>query len=167
MSPTSYQTAPPRDRERQYSQVGSLVKRVSLAVSVHKTHAADPYYRGGRAAEVTFPGNLGKCDTCHVEGGYNGARDNARMFTINYGATNELWSDDVVSSPTAGICSNCHTDLPTKNHMVLNGGTLDSTTDGTFKGDYTLGTGKPIYSWESCSVCHEAGSIADTAEMHQ
>ena len=140
---------------------------VSLAVSVHKTHAADPYYRGGRAAEVTFPGNLGKCDTCHVAGRYNGARDNARMFTIEYGVTDELWSDDIVSSPTAGICSNCHTDLPTKNHMVLNGGTLDSTTDGTFKGDYTLGTGKPIYSWESCSVCHEAGSIADTAEMHQ
>jgi hypothetical protein len=110
---------------------------------------------------------MGKCETCHVEGGYNGARDNARMFTIEYGVTDELWSDDVVSSPTAGICSNCHTDLPTKNHMVLNGGTLDSTTDGTFKGDYTLGTGKPIYSWESCSVCHEAGSIADTAEMHQ
>lgn len=139
---------------------------VSLAVAVHKTHLADPYYRGGRAAEVTFPGNINKCETCHVEGGYNGAREKARMFTINYGVSTALWSDDVVSSPTAGICSNCHTDLATRNHMILNGGTLDSATDGTTKGDYTAGTGKPIYTYESCSVCHEAGSIADTAAMH-
>jgi OmcA/MtrC family decaheme c-type cytochrome len=139
---------------------------VSLAVAVHKTHLADPYYRNGGAAGVTFPGNMGKCDTCHVAGGYNGARANARMFSIGYGLTTEAWSDDIVSSPTAGICSNCHTDLAARNHMIANGGTIDSAADAMVKGDFTAGTGKPIYTYESCSVCHDAGSIADTAAMH-
>lgn len=135
---------------------------VSLAVAVHKTHAADMYYRNGGAAEVTFPGNLAKCQTCHVAGSYNHARDGARALSVSNGASTAVWTDDLANSPTAGICSNCHTSPETLSHMTQNGAWFDETKDS-----FTAGTGLPVYPAESCSVCHGKGRVAETEKMHQ
>ncbi len=135
---------------------------VSLAVAVHKTHAADMYYRNGGAAGVTFPGNIAKCQTCHVAGSYNTAREGARALTVNNGASTAVWADDLANSPTAGICTNCHTSTDTQAHMKQNGAWFDEVKD-----NFTAGTGLPIYPAESCAVCHGAGRVAETAKMHQ
>lgn len=132
----------------------------SLAVAVHKTHSADPVYRNGGAAEVTFPGNMGKCETCHDAGEYYGARDGARAITVHTGADYMVWTDDKADSPTAGVCSNCHVDQATRNHMLQNG--------GMFGVDKALfGAGASADNQEACAVCHGPGSIADTVEMHK
>ncbi|MDH3400357.1 MAG: OmcA/MtrC family decaheme c-type cytochrome [Chromatiales bacterium] len=144
--------------------VADEIDSVSLAVAVHKHHNGDPSYRDGAAAEVHFPGFMGKCETCHVEGRYNGPRETARAITIGNGESTAVWTDDIANSPTAGICTNCHIDLAAVNHMKQNGAMF-----GAVKSIFTLNgvDGIPAYSQESCSVCHGPGSIADTAEQHQ
>lgn len=144
--------------------IAEEIDSVSLAVAVHKHHNGDTSYRDGAAAEIHFPGFMGKCQTCHVEGRYNGPRETARAITISNGDSTAVWTDDLADSPTAGICTNCHTDLAAVNHMKQNGAMF-----GALKSLFTQNgvDGIPAFSQESCSVCHGPGSIADTAENHQ
>jgi OmcA/MtrC family decaheme c-type cytochrome len=115
-------------------------------------------------AGITFPNDMGKCDICHVTGRYNGPRATARALTTVEG-DNTIWSDDLATSPTAAICTNCHTSQDAINHMVSNGAWFDAV-KSTFTETGAL-PGIPDSGQESCSVCHAAGRIADTAEMHR
>ncbi|MCJ7558022.1 MAG: OmcA/MtrC family decaheme c-type cytochrome [Gammaproteobacteria bacterium] len=146
------------------SELSAGADSVALSVAVHKLHNADPTYLGGAVAGITFPGDVGKCDICHVTGRYNGPRETARAFTTVEG-DNTIWSDDLATSPTAAICTNCHTSQDAINHMVSNGAWFDAV-KSTFTQTGGL-PGIPDFGQESCSVCHAAGRIADTAAMHR
>ena len=137
---------------------------VNLAVAVHKLHNSDPNYLGGAVAGITFPGDVGQCEICHVAGRYYGPRATARAVTTVEG-DNTIWSDDLATSPTAAICTNCHMEQAALNHMVSNGAWFDAV-KSTFTVSGAL-PGIPNFGQESCSVCHAAGRIADTAEMHR
>jgi OmcA/MtrC family decaheme c-type cytochrome len=137
---------------------------LTMSVMIHELHSADPEYLDGAVAHVTFPGNMAKCQTCHKAGAYNVARPTARAITTNLGVDPALWTDDVADSPTAGVCSQCHDDLASRNHMMQNGGMFGAQKD-TFTANGVDGI--PDVVQESCAVCHGPGSIADTAAMHQ
>jgi OmcA/MtrC family decaheme c-type cytochrome len=151
---------------------------VSFDVLVHNIHIGSPTYFGGEFADVALPiaARLDLCEICHKPGTYNGPRDTARAISI-YQNDPLIWTDDVADSPWTGICTNCHVSLAAENHMLLNGGQLGevvvidgaNTPVGPFKSEFTADgvAGVPIFSNESCAVCHDAGGIADVTEAHK
>jgi OmcA/MtrC family decaheme c-type cytochrome len=169
------------DDEDPHLTIGDFFDSVSLGVLVHNIHIGSPTYFAGEFSEVALPiaARLDLCKVCHIAGQYNGPAETARAISIYPGVDGTIWTDDVVDSPWSGICTNCHTSLAAENHMLLNGGELgfvesvdgvpvpDSPLNGPFKGDFTAGTGVPVFSNEACGVCHKAGGIADVAEAHK
>jgi OmcA/MtrC family decaheme c-type cytochrome len=171
------------DDEDPHLQIGDFFDSVSLGVLVHNIHIGSPDYFAGEFAGVALPiaARLDLCEICHIPGTYNGPRDTARAPSIFQGDDETIWTDDVVDSPWAGICTNCHTSQAAENHMLLNGGQLGGGievdaggvplpgTGAPFKADFTADgiAGVPIFSNEACGVCHKAGGIADVADAHR
>jgi OmcA/MtrC family decaheme c-type cytochrome len=121
---------------------------VSLVYLGHAIHAAR-----GDFAEVTFPGRVSNCLTCHEEGTYYGGRSEARAIST---VPNDpaFWNDDVATSTTAYACSTCHSSDSARNHMSQNGGLFDAAKT------------QPQLGQETCEICHGEGRIADVAEVH-
>ena len=64
-------------------------------------------------------------------------------------------TDDLYTTPTAAVCSACHDSAVSRAHMESLGGAM-------FAVDLTTVNG----SFETCSVCHGPGKIADLNEVH-
>ena len=118
-------------------------------------------------AEVTFPGILKNCETCHVAGSYDfSASSNSAALpnllwttdakgdmrnpnnvtsiglspwvtTLGRGQV-DYRTDNLVSSPLASSCFGCHDDSLAVQHMQQNGGTLVT----SFSGVAQLGQGE-------------------------
>ncbi|MDH5473359.1 MAG: hypothetical protein OEY61_10930, partial [Gammaproteobacteria bacterium] len=64
-------------------------------------------------------------------------------------------SDDLMTTPTAAVCTACHDSDLSRAHMTTLGGAV-------FEGNLTaIGN-----SYETCSVCHGPGAIADVKVVH-
>jgi OmcA/MtrC family decaheme c-type cytochrome len=89
-------------------------------------------------SEVTFPGILSDCETCHLPGTYGAHLPPAALVSTDV-TTDGLNLDtaavvaarnsvpnptDLVSSTTAGTCAMCHDNLPAEYHMAQSGGVL-------------------------------------------
>ena len=89
-------------------------------------------------SEVTFPGILGDCETCHLPGTYDAELPATALVTTDVttdglnlstaavaAARSSVPNDtDLISSTTAGTCAMCHDNLPAEYHMQQNGGVL-------------------------------------------
>lgn len=118
---------------------------------IHGIHAAgkreDPYVVFGFGnrehvfgeEEVTFPGLLSQCDTCHISDAYTlplspevlpTTVDTAPSAATKAQATPESLADpadDLNISPTAAVCSACHDTSLAEAHMEQNGANFAGT----------------------------------------
>lgn len=121
-------------------------------------------------AEVTFPGILNNCSTCHIDGGFvlpvpanalpttvlttptDGADVDA-IATVAEGRASLPNAGDMVISPNAGACVYCHDSDLAKGHMEQNGAYYG------VRSDYVAN--------ETCALCHGPGRSADVETVHQ
>ncbi|QSX38455.1 OmcA/MtrC family decaheme c-type cytochrome [Shewanella sedimentimangrovi] len=101
--------------------------------------------------ELHFPSELGNCATCHVN-------NDSGVLSIALPLAKEVQplalSDGSFTSATAAICSNCHEDEQTRNHMIQQGAAFAASL-----ADATAGT-------ESCATCHGQGGPVDVLKVH-
>jgi OmcA/MtrC family decaheme c-type cytochrome len=145
------------------------------------------HVRGGRQgyynwSEVTFPrgASTRNCSLCHIDGSIELPLDDGllpttvRTTSVDDGLDVDLATveaafqnvpglSDWVNSPTASACAYCHTEDAAFAHMELNGGQVSTPVVGD-----TPTTNRALFgaTFETCSVCHGPGKIADVAEMH-
>jgi OmcA/MtrC family decaheme c-type cytochrome len=123
-------------------------------------------------SSVRFPGILNDCTTCHNTGTYeltgtwespsqNGILASSMLAepTATDAATytSELadQTNDLTISPTAAVCSACHDGAQAQAHMETVGGAKFNVVQSAISGTY-----------ETCSVCHGPGNIADVKVVH-
>jgi OmcA/MtrC family decaheme c-type cytochrome len=122
-------------------------------------------------AEVTYPGVLNNCETCHNEGTYelpvaegalpttlrttsgDPAEDRAAIGAARSSVPN---ATDLIVSPNSATCYPCHDTWLAAAHMEQNGGAIEWER-GTWESE------KPV---ETCELCHGPGRMADIAVMH-
>ncbi len=78
--------------------------------------------------DVVYPGQLNRCDACHVGTSYYPVDDKAvQATTLLTGLSKQLPAPTPVGNPIAtsanvSVCSACHVDSVTASHMLQNGG---------------------------------------------
>src|SRR5271167_4748698 len=118
--------------------------------------------------DVVYPGQLNRCDACHVGTSYYPVNDAAvQATTFSTGLSTQSPNPTTLGNPIAtsanmSVCSACHVDALTQTHMQQNGGSLSVAKDAEGR---TIPTGNPA-STETCSVCHGAGGVADVQVVH-
>lgn len=174
---------------------GQTEEAIDFKILIHSIHAAqkdDPdtpaveghgfrekgivvYGYGNNAHDyghVRFPGILNDCTTCHNTGTYELSGRWATPLQNGILATTVLSSptgtdapsyalemadqtDDLYSTPTAAVCSACHDGALSQEHMEFIGGAKFDVDQATIAA-----------SFETCSVCHGPGNIADVKVVH-
>jgi OmcA/MtrC family decaheme c-type cytochrome len=137
---------------------------------IHKIHIADPDYVAGEFADVRYPQSIANCETCHVEGAYNVARDTARSVSTSLGNDIRVWTDDIATTPTAAACGSCHSSTAAQAHYETQGAQVDElkcsiTGAGCGAVDGSSGTGLPN-GQEACTVCHGTGAQFESSQYH-
>lgn len=121
-------------------------------------------------SEVTFPGILSDCTTCHKANTFTtNLASNVLMTTtrtsdgtdvstaaVKTARTTVPNTTDLVSSPIAAACSSCHASELSRAHMEQNGGLLDVPRSDAWEGDV-----------ETCGVCHGPGRTGDVQVVHE
>lgn len=136
----------------------------AMGLMIHSIHSQSPTYVGGEFEHITYPQSVANCETCHVAGSYNAAREKARAVSTDGGAEEDLWSDDTATTPTAAACGACHRDQAAKNHFATVGGAQVDANKWDIEA-LSPWPGIPT-GQEGCAVCHGAGSTYDTAKFH-
>jgi OmcA/MtrC family decaheme c-type cytochrome len=122
-------------------------------------------------SDVVYPGQINRCDACHVGTSYYPVNDSAVQATsFMTGLSTELPNPTTVGNPIAtsanmALCSACHKDYSyasAQSHIEQNGGSTAVTKDA--EGRTILSTNPAAV--ESCSVCHGPGGIADLQVVH-
>ena len=123
------------------------------ATSSDYKHLAHTLHAGMRSnyADIKYPGDIGNCAQCHIED-ENGVLSAA--LPLDSAVQPLMLNDGSFTSPTAAICSACHTSDSAKNHMTQQGAVFMGTEE-----DATSGT-------ESCATCHGQGATADVLTVH-
>lgn len=116
-------------------------------------------------SEVTFPGILNNCTTCHKDGAFTPPVDaNALPTTVVTSDGNPATTvaqdraslpnaADTVISPNASACVYCHDSDLAKDHMLQNGA--------------YYGARSSYVANETCALCHGAGRSADVEIVHE
>jgi OmcA/MtrC family decaheme c-type cytochrome len=121
---------------------------------------------------VRFPGILNDCTTCHNTGAYeltglwetplqNGIQATTMqavpdpITTANYDTQVADQTNDLFTTPTAAVCSACHDGATAQVHMTTLGGAVFNGTAAQISASY-----------ETCSVCHGPGKLADLNVVH-
>jgi OmcA/MtrC family decaheme c-type cytochrome len=118
--------------------------------------------------DVVYPGQINRCDACHVGSSYYPVVDTAvQATTLLTGLSKESPNATTVGNPIStsanmSVCSACHVDAVTLTHMEQNGGSTAVTKDAEGR---TVPSTNPA-AVETCSVCHGAGGVADVAVVH-
>jgi OmcA/MtrC family decaheme c-type cytochrome len=136
----------------------------AMGYMIHEIHSADADYADGEFAHVTYPQSVANCETCHVGDSYNVAREKARAVSTDGGASEEIWTDDTATTPSAAACGACHSSQTAKNHFATVGGAQVDALKSDIEA-LSPWPGIPT-GQEGCGVCHGAGSIYDTAQFH-
>jgi OmcA/MtrC family decaheme c-type cytochrome len=118
--------------------------------------------------DVVYPGQLNRCDACHVSTSYYPVDDTAvQATTFLTGLSKQSPNPTTVGNPIAtsanmAVCSACHVDAVTKSHMLQNGGSTTVMKDAEGR---TIPSPNAT-SVETCSICHGAGGVADVKVVH-
>ena len=166
---------------------GMLEESIDFKRLIHAIHAGDADEHGFREngivvygygnnahdySHVRFPGILNDCTTCHNTGTYeltgkweaplqNGILastiESAPTATdaATYTTQRADQTDDLFTTPTAAVCSACHDGQTAQAHMEWMGGAKFSVDLSAINDSY-----------ETCSVCHGPGKIADLNLVH-
>jgi len=117
---------------------------------------------------VVYPGQLNRCDACHVGTSYYPVVDSAvQATTLLTGLSKQTPSPTTVGNPIStsanmSVCSACHVDSTTAAHMQQNGGSTTVLKDAEGR---TAGGANPAYT-ETCALCHGPGGVADVMVVH-
>lgn len=142
-------------------------------------------------SEVTYPGVLNDCLTCHVEGTYQLPLPDGVLATTERTTTGDPAEDtatvtaargtvpngtDLVNTPAASSCFMCHDSALAVAHMEQNGGQINvQLRESLTVGADFVGVGKDTLTRdevvaagiaEACAICHGAGKIADIDVVH-
>ncbi len=124
---------------------------INFRVLIHRLHrgadAVNPlqvYGFGGQLhdySHVEFPGNLAKCQSCHLPNAYG------LPLARGIQATTIAQAGDVIETipPVRSICTSCHDSAPVEGHAQL------QTTESGI---------------ETCDVCHGSGREFDIVDVH-
>jgi OmcA/MtrC family decaheme c-type cytochrome len=118
--------------------------------------------------DVVYPGQLNRCDACHVGTSYYPVDDTAvQATTLLTGLSKQMPNPTTIGNPIAtsanmSVCSACHVDALANSHMLQNGGSMTVTKDA--EGRTILGTSPAAV--ETCAVCHGPGGVADVMVVH-
>jgi OmcA/MtrC family decaheme c-type cytochrome len=118
--------------------------------------------------DVVYPGQLNRCDACHVATSYYPVSDTAVQATTFFtGLSTQVPNPTTVGNPIAtsanmAVCSACHVDTVSRSHMLQNGGSTAVTKDAEGR---TIPSSNPA-NLETCAVCHGAGGVADVRVVH-
>ena len=118
--------------------------------------------------DVVYPGQLNRCDACHVGTSYYPVVDSAvQATTFLTGLSKQVPNPTTVGSPIStsanmAVCSACHVDSLTQTHMLQNGGSTTVMKDA--EGMTILSTNPA--NVETCSICHGPGGVADVKVVH-
>lgn len=111
---------------------GKTQQAIDFKVLIHGIHDATNitvYGFSGNPttfADVTFPGILSNCETCHLAGTYTvPLQDVVLDTTTDEGADLADPADNLRTTKTTSVCSSCHTGAVS--HMLQNGGHQDLT----------------------------------------
>ena len=120
-------------------------------------------------SDVVYPGQLNRCDACHVGTSYYPVSDAAvQAMTLLTGLSTQTPNPTTVGNPIAtsanvAVCSACHVDALSSSHMLQNGGSTTVAKDA--EGRTVLGPSPlPV---ETCAVCHGPGGVADVMVEHK
>ncbi len=129
-----------------------------------------PYviYRNGNASnfaeKLRFPGIINNCEICHDGDSYVlPLSTGVGGSTIDTGADLVDPADDLNITPTASVCSACHSSVLSKMHMVEAGGADFEVLESAIYNPETNPSGSVV---ETCVVCHGPDRIADVKVMH-
>jgi OmcA/MtrC family decaheme c-type cytochrome len=121
--------------------------------------------------DVVYPGQINRCDACHVGTSYYPVDDTAvQATTYITGLSTQVPNPTTPGNPIAtsanyAVCSGCHKDYDWTSalaHIVQNGGSNTVTKDAEGR---TIPGANPA-DVESCSVCHGPGAVADLRVAH-
>jgi OmcA/MtrC family decaheme c-type cytochrome len=117
--------------------------------------------------DVVYPGQINRCDACHVGTSYYPVDDTAVQATTFHtglakNAPPPTVGNPISTSANMAVCSACHFDALTQAHMEQNGGSVTVAKDA--EGRTIPGT-TPANT-ETCSICHGAGGVADVQVVH-
>lgn len=139
---------------------------IDLKVFIHEIHdsGSNPVTICGFGSNpvtfsIAYPGALNDCEACHNPNTeYPVDPTVVQGTTIHAGADRTTLTDDTVISPNTAVCSACHFDSTSEQHMVQNGGNFNAT---------KTATGALVSSGvETCSLCHGPGALADVKVVH-
>jgi OmcA/MtrC family decaheme c-type cytochrome len=118
--------------------------------------------------DVVYPGQLNRCDACHVATTYYPVDDTVVQATTFFtGLSKESPNPTTVGNPIAtsanmAVCSACHVDAVSRSHMLQNGASITVMKDAEGR---TIPSPNPANA-ETCAVCHGAGGVADVKVVH-
>jgi OmcA/MtrC family decaheme c-type cytochrome len=118
--------------------------------------------------DVVYPGQLNRCDACHVGTSYYPVDDTAvQATTFLTGLSKESPNPTTVGNPIStsanmSVCSACHVDSTAAAHMLQNGGSTTVLKDAEGR---TIANPNPANA-ETCAVCHGPGGVADVKVVH-
>jgi OmcA/MtrC family decaheme c-type cytochrome len=119
-------------------------------------------------SDVVYPGQINRCDACHVATSYYPVADTAVQATTFFtGLSKEVPNPTTPGNPIStsanmSVCSACHVDAATQAHMQQNGGSTTILKDAEGR---TILSSSPG-SVETCAICHGAGGVADVRVVH-
>jgi OmcA/MtrC family decaheme c-type cytochrome len=120
-------------------------------------------------SNVVYPGQINRCDACHVGTSYYPVSDSAvQATTLISGLSKQLPNPTTLGNPIAtsanmAVCSACHADSQSASHMLQNGGSTAVAKDAEGR---SIMSANPAAT-ETCSVCHGAGGVADVKVVHK
>jgi len=105
---------------------------------------------------IQFPGDLSNCTSCHDGSSYAlPLASSVEATTVDTGSDHESPEDDLVTTPTAAVCSSCHDSASARSHMETTGGAL-----------FEAPIADAEAAVESCDVCHSNDSSAGVNLVH-
>ncbi len=108
---------------------GKTQQAIDFKVMIHGIHQASGITVYGFSGtpnvfdDVTFPGILSNCETCHFPGTFGvPLKDEVLDTTTDVGTDPVDPTDNLRTTKTTSVCSSCHTDTATLSHMLSEGG---------------------------------------------
>ena len=115
-----------------------------------------------------YPGQINRCDACHIGTSYYPVDDSAVQATTFFTGLSKQSpnptrrGNPISTSANMSVCSACHFDALTQTHMQQNGGSTTVLKDAEGR---TIPSSSPATT-ETCAICHGAGGVADVQVVH-
>jgi OmcA/MtrC family decaheme c-type cytochrome len=155
---------------------GLWEQTIDFKYMIHAIHdgsvrgaAGSPYVIGDTDfTSVVYPGQINRCDSCHVPSGYYPVDTTlVQATTLLSGFSTQMPNpttpgNPISTSPNMSVCSSCHVDVAAQSHMAQNGGSTHVLKDAE---GHAIPPANPANN-ETCSLCHGPNGVADVRVVH-